>query len=133
MLTERHLQTTSTHLSSPQPAVPTRNLPDRYGILRRILFTCVISCLTVSSFAQNLATLYTFQGGADGAFPNPDLSKNGSDRYYGTTSSGGTNDVGTVFRLIPPGDRDRLWTKSVIYNFTGGNDGAFPFFFCFGI
>ncbi|HEX5398776.1 MAG TPA: choice-of-anchor tandem repeat GloVer-containing protein [Verrucomicrobiae bacterium] len=40
--------------------------------------------------------------------------------FYGTSRYGGTDDVGTVFRLSPTG------VYQVIYSFTGGADGSFP-------
>jgi len=40
--------------------------------------------------------------------------------FYGTTLSGGTSDVGTIFKVTPSG------TLTVLHNFTGGSDGANP-------
>jgi uncharacterized repeat protein (TIGR03803 family) len=64
--------------------------------------------------------LYSFLGGTDGSAPDctPILDKSGN--LYGTTGDGGTYDWGTVFRLAPDG------TKTVLYSFTGGGDGAVP-------
>ena len=39
---------------------------------------------------------------------------------YGTTEFGGASGQGVVFKLSPGG------TETVLYSFTGGNDGAFP-------
>jgi uncharacterized repeat protein (TIGR03803 family) len=39
---------------------------------------------------------------------------------YGTTISGGASGTGVVFKLSPAG------TETVLYDFTGGADGAFP-------
>ena len=45
----------------------------------------------------------------------------GSDgNFYGTTSSGGTNNTGTVFKISTNG------VLTSLYSFTGGNDGATP-------
>ena len=45
----------------------------------------------------------------------------GSDgKFYGTTSGGGTSNVGTVFKLTSTGTRTTLW------NFTSFDDGANP-------
>src|ERR1039458_1637897 len=45
----------------------------------------------------------------------------GSDGYfYGTTSWGGTNGAGTVFKISTNG------ALTTLYSFTGGNDGAYP-------
>ena len=43
---------------------------------------------------------------------------------YGVAILGGTYDFGVVFELTPSGSG---WTKTILYNFTGGNDGAYPF------
>jgi uncharacterized repeat protein (TIGR03803 family) len=42
---------------------------------------------------------------------------------YSTTMGGGTGGGGVVFRLTPSGDN---WKEEVLYNFTGGEDGASP-------
>ena len=48
----------------------------------------------------------------------------GSDgNLYGTMSNGGANDDGAVFKI---GNAATTPTFDVIYNFTGGNDGASP-------
>ena len=74
--------------------------------------------------------LYRFQGGTDGAYPGyGDLVFDSSGAMYNTASQGGTFSCpnhlgcGAVYKLTPSG---RNWTQSVIYNFTGGSDGAFP-------
>ena len=45
-----------------------------------------------------LTILHTFVG-ADGALPYAGLVQGSDGNFYGTTSSGGANNVGTVFRL----------------------------------
>ena len=64
--------------------------------------------------------LYSFQGGSDGAFLQAGVIRDSVGDLYGTTSEGGTDGYGTVFRLAPDG------TKTVLYSFMGGSDGAFP-------
>ena len=65
--------------------------------------------------------LYTFTGGNDGANPNPEaLALDGKGNLYGTTNNGGTASVGVVFKVDPSGH------ETVLYTFTGGNDGAYP-------
>ena len=45
----------------------------------------------------------------------------GTDGYfYGTTISGGTFDLGTIFKVTPSG------ALTILHNFTGGSDGANP-------
>jgi uncharacterized repeat protein (TIGR03803 family) len=57
----------------------------------------------------------------DGAFPQAGLIHDAADNLYGTTSGGGANGVGTVFKLSPDG------AETVLYSFAGGADGANPF------
>jgi uncharacterized repeat protein (TIGR03803 family) len=82
--------------------------------------------------AWTLTTLYTFTGGTDGGAPSAGLIFDGSGALYGTTSFGGDpacapgESCGTVFKLTPPSGGSGAWTESVLYDFTGGTDGAAP-------
>src|SRR5271165_1484050 len=68
--------------------------------------------------------LYRFTGGSDGGSPqNGDLLFDQSGIIYGTTQLGGSYGLGVVFSLTPS---KGAWTESVLYSFTGGNDGAQP-------
>ena len=76
--------------------------------------------------------LYTFSG-PDGAFPNP-LTPGNHGEFYGTTAGGGGylsgcsgTGCGTVFQLTPPSRNQPMWTETVLYSFTDGADGAYPF------
>jgi len=97
-------------------------------------------------------TLYTFTGAPDGQEPLG-VTRDSAGNLYGTTLYGGAyqgNDCallpsatrksaslyaaeqndptsfhcGTVFELSPNGDGS--WTETILYNFTGGLDGATP-------
>jgi uncharacterized repeat protein (TIGR03803 family) len=46
-----------------------------------------------------LTTLYSFTGGSDGANPLAGLVQGTDGNLYGTTSGGGTNNAGTIFRI----------------------------------
>ena len=74
------------------------------------------------------AELYRFAGGADGYSPWGRLTFDSSGTLYGTTVAGGFGcdgfGCGTVFKLTPSADGP--WTKTVLYEFTGGADGGFP-------
>jgi uncharacterized repeat protein (TIGR03803 family) len=67
--------------------------------------------------------LYSFTGGTDGGYPMAGLIFDSAGNLYGTTSSGGVYDQGTVFELSPS---DGAWTETVLYSFTGQADGGIP-------
>jgi len=76
--------------------------------------------------------LHSFAGGSDGAYPRAGLLLE-RNRLYGTTVQGGTGTAcgffgggpcGTVFELI---HSKTGWTESVLYSFTGGGDGGYPY------
>jgi uncharacterized repeat protein (TIGR03803 family) len=52
---------------------------------------------------DNFAVLKSFSGAADGAYPEARLLQSSDGLLYGTTSGGGTNDCGVVFRMAPDG------------------------------
>jgi uncharacterized repeat protein (TIGR03803 family) len=68
-------------------------------------------------------TLWGFTGGNDGGVPAGSLTMDSAGNLYGTTTQGGTGVFGTVFELSPNGKK---WSESVLYNFTGNNDGGEP-------
>jgi len=73
--------------------------------------------------------LYSFQGGVDGSPYSGALVMDGAGNLYGTTYYGGTGSCnsgcGTVFELVRPANGGS-WTKSTLYSFQGGTDGAIP-------
>jgi uncharacterized repeat protein (TIGR03803 family) len=78
--------------------------------------------LTNGSWVQT--ELYGFTGGSDGNFPGYGrLVFDKAGNLYGTTEQGGVNDMGTVFELA---SKNGGWTETVLYNFTGDGDGAYP-------
>jgi uncharacterized repeat protein (TIGR03803 family) len=72
------------------------------------------------SYSGVFTNLHTFKGGADGANPQAALVQGADDNFYGTTSSGGTSDYGTVFQISANGAFTNL------YSFTGITDGGSP-------
>ena len=77
-----------------------------------------------------LNPLYNFTGGNDGAYPTARVIFGPDGSLYGTTTEGGDDDFGLVFNLRPPATACKtvlcFWTETVLYAFTGGNDGAAP-------
>jgi uncharacterized repeat protein (TIGR03803 family) len=67
--------------------------------------------------------LYNFSGGVDGALPYAGVILDQAGNLYGTTTSGGTAQAGTVFKLSPGSPH---WTENVLYSFVAGNDGQTP-------
>ncbi len=73
--------------------------------------------------------LYKFSGGIDGGIPNGGLTLDSAGNLYGTASFGGNTlacglagyqGCGVVFKLDPSGN------ETVLYTFTGRQDGAWP-------
>jgi uncharacterized repeat protein (TIGR03803 family) len=65
-------------------------------------------------------TLYSFQGGNDGASPSAGLMIGADGNGYGTTAYGGSTNNGTVYKITATGQ------ETVLYSFHGGDDGAGP-------
>ena len=91
---------------------------------------CVEGCGTVFKLTANPDRSWTetvahsFNDSPDGSYPFGSLTFDHSGNIYGTTESGGAYGQGTVFKLTPNGDGS--WSESVLYNFKGVYDGAFP-------
>ena len=72
----------------------------------------------------NFKTIYSFRGLPDGSFPYGALLFDRSGNIYGTTYYGGTNGIGTVYKLSPRPHGE--WNESVLYSFQEGEDGSYP-------
>jgi uncharacterized repeat protein (TIGR03803 family) len=72
------------------------------------------------------SVLYTFQSvsSTDGCNPESGVILDSTGNIYGTTINGGANGVGIVFELVH-GSGD-TWTENILWNFTSGDDGAYP-------
>jgi len=75
--------------------------------------------------ASTYSVVYSFTGGAGGANPNTPLIRDSAGNIYGTTVNGGNTacegGCGIIFKVAPRGK------LTVLYNFTGGADGANPY------
>ena len=69
-------------------------------------------------------TLFSFNG-TNGGGPEGNLIADAKNNLYGTTTQGGTNGDGAVFKLTPPAGGKTAWTQTVLYNFKGF-DGKGP-------
>ena len=92
------------------------------------------------SSGWSLNTLYMFSGGSDGAVPYAGVIFGPDGSLYGTTAFGGVGSCqtgggktgcGTAFNLTSSsqwrGKPSNGWTETVLYDFTGGGDGATPY------
>jgi len=68
--------------------------------------------------------LYNFTGGGDGANPVAGVIMDAAGDLFGTTAGGGANGDGAVFEI--PKTASGYGSETVLYNFTGGGDGANP-------
>jgi len=106
----------------------------RNARLNLIIGIAAFLCLSITAGATDKQTiLYSFNGKSSGNTPMGGLVADAAGNLYGTTAYGGANisqclwstkGCGTVFELSP--NSSGGWTETVIYSFTGGNDGAFP-------
>ena len=74
----------------------------------------------VSASGQE-TVLHSFTGGADGSGPYAGVAIDAKGNLYGTTYNGGTANAGVVYKINSSGQ------ETVLYTFTGGNDGANPY------
>ncbi len=91
------------------------------ALLTRLLWAAALALPAFSAQAGAvLTTLYSFTGGNDGGGPHAALVQGNDGNFYGTTSGGGTNNSGTVFKISANG------ALTSLYSFTGGNDDGSP-------
>jgi uncharacterized repeat protein (TIGR03803 family) len=96
----------------------------------KALVLAVTLTLAVSAWASSETVLYSFcaqTSCVDGNQPyGTPVADSSGDHLYGTTYYGGANNYGEVYELTKS---NGSWTESVIYSFTGSNngDGANPF------
>ena len=69
-----------------------------------------------------LTSLYSFTGGADGSSPAGALVPGSEGNFYGTATTGGLGQRGTLFRLAPSGALSTLHA----FGDLGINDGVYP-------
>ncbi len=79
--------------------------------------------LTHTSAGWKETVLHNFGGGNDGASPYAPVAFDQHGNLYGTTLSGGTSNLGTVFQLSR---ESGSWTETTLHSFAGGDDGIGP-------
>jgi uncharacterized repeat protein (TIGR03803 family) len=105
------------------------------GLPLCFLLVAILTACTHIGHAQTappFTTLHSFiasVGGPDGYGPWSGLIQGADGDFYGTTSSGGANSAGTVFKIMPSGTITTLYSFSYAgLGYVGTNpDGAFPY------
>jgi uncharacterized repeat protein (TIGR03803 family) len=64
--------------------------------------------------------IHAFSGETGGAGPFGGVIRDKAGNFYGIAAAGGSHNAGLVFKLAPDG------TETVLHEFAGENDGAFP-------
>jgi uncharacterized repeat protein (TIGR03803 family) len=77
--------------------------------------------LTYSNGTWNQTVIHAFTGGDDGSGPGARVTVDRSGNVYGMTPTGGTNGLGTIYKIHP---HRGSWDLQVIHTFTGGADGS---------
>ena len=67
--------------------------------------------------------IYRFKGGTDALNPAAGVTLDAKGNLYGTTSFGGANGIGAIYKLSPAGSG---WKETILYNFQGMDDGQNP-------
>jgi uncharacterized repeat protein (TIGR03803 family) len=83
----------------------------------------IFACEAGTAVAADPTPVWSFTGSTDGNQPRGDLIVSEAGVIYGTASSGGINQNGTVFAVSP---HTNGTVEQTIYSFTGGHDGSFP-------
>jgi uncharacterized repeat protein (TIGR03803 family) len=91
------------------------------ALLMRLLWAAALVLPAFGAPAGVVFTsLYSFSGTNDGANPRRGLVQGRDGSFYGTTRYGGTNNLGTVFKITSTG------ALTSLYSFGGTNNGAYP-------
>ncbi|HEX8816338.1 MAG TPA: choice-of-anchor tandem repeat GloVer-containing protein [Terriglobales bacterium] len=97
--------------------------PERIQPATLVSFAACVLFFTAASIAASaqVTVLHDFKD-TDGATPNGSLLFDTNGNLYGTTMSGGSNNVGAVYTLTPSNGK---WAEKVIHNFKD-IDGSLP-------
>lgn len=110
---------------SPNGGVVLDRLGNIYGVSNGCYWVSFgeVYKLARGKFGFTFTPLYEFADGADGGCPINGLSVY-NNTLVGTTDDGGNGQGSGVIYRVVPGKRD--WTYDVLYQFSGGSDGAGP-------
>jgi uncharacterized repeat protein (TIGR03803 family) len=93
-------------------------------LVSTLLAVTLFAIATPLTTAQTYTVLHTFTGSPDGTNPGP-LIRDTEGNLYGTALAGGSDNnclfgCGMVYKI------DAAGNMTVLYNFAGGNNGAYP-------
>jgi len=115
----------TTGVNAPQhPLTPLFQAPDGtfYGTTSAGGTNGLGTVFKINPDGSGLQVLHSFAGTPDGSSPNrASLILAGDGLLYGETPTGGTSNLGTIFRLAPNGD-----SYQVVHSFTNAPDGGTP-------
>lgn len=108
---------------SPLAGVALDSSRNLYGVTREVEQGqgSAVFELSPSGNTWTFQLLYEFPVGWGGSYGN--LTLDAAGNLYGTTTSGGANLKGSVFKLT---NTDNGWVYTSLHDFTGGSDGGFP-------
>lgn len=76
----------------------------------------------------SFATLYSFVSVSNGQTPLAGVIRDArSGALYGTAVTGGVENQGVVFKLMPPTLAGGAWTETVLHSFNSSTDGSYLF------
>jgi uncharacterized repeat protein (TIGR03803 family) len=90
-----------------------------------IALLILMAVASPSSYAQTYTVLHTFTGSPDGVYPSP-LIQDAEGNLYGTAQAGGSDNNNCVFGCGMVYKIDAAGKQTVLYDFTGGNNGGYP-------
>ncbi|MCF8461640.1 MAG: T9SS type A sorting domain-containing protein [Flavobacteriales bacterium] len=100
----------------------TRWISTCMGMKMKFVSLFLLSILGLSGIANaQFTNLYSFSATPDGSQPNADLVSDGTF-LYGMTTNGGTNSLGTIFKIKPDGTG-----YEKLLDFDGATNGSSPY------
>ena len=94
----------------------------RRALALAIFVLLFFATVSIASPAQTLTSLASFTGG-NGATPQAPLVQGADGSFYGTTSRGGTDNSGTIYKINPSGTLTTLFSFCYPLNC---HSGAYP-------
>jgi len=86
-----------------------------------VLAPTVVAAGSAQGQTYTYGVLHSFTNIPDGTYPLASLVIDAQGNLYGTTPEGGAFGAGTLFRVDTTGE------ETVLYSFTGGADGGYPY------